>query len=411
MKIFIDRIPLITRFVLGILLITAISLGVFKMLMAPPLRELGLMATFLGLTALVSVVAGYIAYRLGWMTLSPTLRWSLLGGYTLSSLLTFFNVWFSAQMMFVSEHDLLLAIVLLIFASGMAMVLGYFLSSAITSRIYLLKDAAEKLTKGELKTRVPIDGHDEVAALANTFNQMAEQLEMVDAKQRELEHLRADLIAWVGHDLQTPLASMRAILEALEDGVVDDPQTVKRYLSTAQRDVRSLSVLIDDLFQMAQLDTGGIPLDRAESSLSDLISDTLESFSELTLRREVKLEGSVDPNVDPVMMDTQRIGRVLNNLIGNALRHTPAKGRVNVHARRTTSGVEVSVSDTGEGIRAEDLPHVFESFYRGEKSRSRSTGGAGLGLAISRGIVQAHGGEIKVQSEAGCGSRFTFTLP
>lgn len=411
MKNLVDRTPLIARFVLGILLITALSLGVFKVLMAPPLRELGLMATFLGLTALVSVAAGYIAYRLGWMTLSPTLRWSLLGGYMLSSLLTFFNVWFSAQMMFVSEHDLLLAIVLLIFASGMAMVLGYFLSSTVISRIYLLKDAAEKLAKGELKTRVSINGRDEVAALANTFNQMAEQLEMVDAKQRELERLRADLIAWVGHDLQTPLASMRAILEALEDGVVDDPQTVKRYLGTAQRDVRSLSVLIDDLFQMAQLDTGGIPLDRAESSLSDLISDTLESFSELALRQGVKLEGSVDSNVDPVTMDTQRIGRVLNNLIGNALRHTPAEGRVNVHARRTASGVEVSVSDTGEGIRAEDLLHVFESFYRGEKSRSRSTGGAGLGLAISRGIVQAHGGEIKVQSEAGRGSQFTFTLP
>lgn len=411
MKNLVDRTPLITRFVLGILIITALSLGVFKALMAPPLSELGLMATFLGITALVSVAAGYIAYRLGWMTLSPTLRWSLLGGYMLSSLLTFFNVWFSAQMMFVSEHDLLLAIVLLIFASGMAMVLGYFLSSTVTSRIYLLKDAAEKLAKGELKTRVSINGRDEVAALANTFNQMAEQLEMVDAKQRELERLRTDLIAWVGHDLQTPLASMRAILEALEDGVVDDPQTVKRYLGTAQRDVRSLSILIDDLFQMAQLDTGGIPLDRAESSLSDLISDTLESFSELALRQGVKLEGSVDPTIDPVMMDTQRIGRVLNNLIGNALRHTPAEGCVNVHARRTTSGVDVSVSDTGEGIRAEDLPHIFESFYRGEKSRSRSTGGAGLGLAISRGIVQAHGGEIKVQSEAGRGSQFTFTLP
>jgi len=411
MKNFIDRIPLITRFVLGILLITAFSLVVFKLLMSPPLGELGLMATFLGITALVSVAAGYIAYRLGWMTLSPTLRWSLLGGYALSSLLTFFNVWFSAQMMFASQHDLLLAIVLLIFASGMAMVLGYFLSSAITNRIYILKDAAEKLAAGNLQTRVPINGRDEVAALANTFNQMAEQLEMVDAKQRELERLRADLIAWVGHDLQTPLASMRAILEALEDGVVDDPQTVKRYLGTAQRDVRSLSVLIDDLFQMAQLDAGGIPLDRAESSLSDLISDTLESFSELALRQGVKLEGSVDPNVDPVMMDTQRIGRVLNNLIGNALRHTPAEGRVNVHARRTVSGVEVCVSDTGEGIRTEDLPHVFESFYRGEKSRSRSTGGAGLGLAISRGIVQAHGGEIKVESETGRGSQFTFSLP
>ena len=411
MKNFFERIPLIARFVLGILLITALSLGVFKLLMSPPLGEIGLMATFLGITALISVAAGYIAYRLGWMTLSPTLRWSLLGGYALSSLLTFFNVWFSAQMMFASQHDLLLAIVLLIFASGMAMVLGYFLSSTITNRIYILKDAAEKLAAGNLQTRVPINGRDEVAALANTFNQMAEQLELADAKQLELERLRADLIAWVGHDLQTPLASMRAILEALEDDVVNDPQTVKRYLSTAQRDVRSLSVLIDDLFQMAQLDTGGIPLDRAESSLSDLISDTLESFSELASRQGVNLEGSADPNVDPVMMDTQRIGRVLNNLIGNALRHTSSQGEIKIHARRITSGVEVCVSDSGEGIRAEDIPHVFESFYRGEKSRSRSTGGAGLGLAISRGIVQAHGGEINVQSEAGHGSQFTFSLP
>jgi len=402
---------LTARFIAGVLLILALSLGVFYLIMSPPLNDLRLMATFLGITALVSALVGYGAYKLGWLNLSPTLRWSLLGGYALSSLLTFFNVWFSAQMMFASQHDLLLAIVLLIFASGMAMVLGYFLSSTITNRIYTLKDAAEKLAAGNLQTRVPINGHDEVAALANTFNQMAEQLEAADKKQRELEHLRADLIAWVGHDLQTPLASMRAILEALEDGVVDDPQTVKRYLNTAQRDVHTLSALIDDLFQMAQLDTGGIPLDCAESSLSDLISDTLESFSELALRQGVKLEGSVDPNVDPVMIDTQRIGRVLNNLIGNALRHTPIEGSVNVHARRTASGVEVSVTDTGEGISAEDLPHVFESFYRGEKSRSRSTGGAGLGLAISRGIVQAHGGEIKVQSEAGLGSQFTFSLP
>jgi signal transduction histidine kinase len=402
---------LTARYIFSILLIVAFSLGVFYLLMSPPLKDLRLMAMFLGITALVSALVGYGAYKLGWLNLSPTMRWSLLGGYALSSLLTFFNVWFSAQMMFASQHDLLLAIVLLIFASGMAMVLGYFLSSAITNRLNLLKDAAEQLAGGNLHTRVPSNGQDEVATLARTFNQMAEQLEAVDKKQRELEHLRADLIAWVGHDLQTPLASMRAILEALEDGVVDDPQTVKRYLNTAQRNVRSLSVLIDDLFQMAQLDTGGMPLDRAESSLSDLISDTLESFSELAQRQGVNLTGSVALEVDPVTMDTQRIGRVLNNLVGNALRHTPAEGRVEVHARRTDLGVEVSVSDTGEGIRTEDLPHVFDSFYRGDKSRSRSTGGAGLGLAISKGIVQAHGGEIKVQSEAGQGSLFIFTLP
>ncbi len=399
------------RFTLGVLLIVAVSLAIFKMMMAPPLAELGLMALFLGLTALASALAGYGAYRLGWLTRSSSMRWTLLGGYALSSLLTFFNVWFSAQMMFASQHDLLLAIVLLIFASGMAMALGYFLSNTITDRIHLLQEAAERLAEGELTTRVPVNGKDEVAALAVAFNQMAARLEAADQKQRELERLRADLIAWVGHDLQTPLASIRAILEALADGMVDEPQTVSRYLNTAQRDVRSLSALIDDLFQMAQLDAGGLQLDRADASLADLISDTLESFSELASRQEVKLEGNADPNVDSVFMDTQRIGRVLNNLVGNALRHTPAGGQVTVTARRTASGVEVNVRDSGEGIRPADIPHIFERFYRGEKSRSRLTGGAGLGLAIARGIVEAHGGTMQVESEVARGTTFSFTLP
>lgn len=401
----------IFRFIAGILLIFVISLIIFNLMMSPPMYELGLMALFLGITAFVSALAGYLAYRLGWMTFSPTLRWSLLGVYALSSLLTFFNVWFSAQMMFASQHDLLLAIVLLVFASGMAMALGYFLSSTITDRVHQLRGAAEQLAEGDLKTRVPVQGRDEVAALAQTFNKMAEQLEASDAKQRELENLRADLIAWVGHDLQTPLASIRAILEALADGVVDEPETVKRYLNTAQRDVRSLSALIDDLFQMAQLNAGGFQLELEDSSLADLVSDTLESFAELAARQNLTLSGSVDPSLDPVRMDTRRIGRVLNNLIGNAIRHTPAHGEVKVTAWRTHSGVEVSVEDTGEGIRVDDLPHIFDGFYRGEKSRSRATGGAGLGLAISRGIVRAHGGEIKVESEIGKGSRFTFRLP
>jgi signal transduction histidine kinase len=232
----------------------------------------------------------------------------------------------------------------------------------------------------------------------------------MDEKQRELERLRTDLIAWVSHDLQTPLASMRAILEAISDGVVEDPETVKRYLNTAQRDVRSLSALIDDLFQMAQLDAGGIPLEKEDASLADLISDTLESFSALASQQVITLEGSAEVDVDPVLMDTQRIGRVLNNLIGNALRHTPTGGQVAVNARRAGSSVEVTIRDSGEGIRAEDLPNIFESFYRGEKSRSRATGGAGLGLAIARGIVRAHGGEIRVESQPG-DTRFIFTLP
>ena len=254
-------------------------------------------------------------------------------------------------------------------------------------------------------------GRDEVAMLAKSFNRMAEQLQAMDQKQRELENMRRDLIAWVSHDLQTPLTSMRAILEALSDGVVDEPEMVNRYLNTAQRDVRSLSALIDDLFQMAQLDAGGFPLSRAQASLSDLVSDTLESFSELAYRDSITLEGKVEPNVDPVFMDTQAIGRVLNNLISNALRHTSAGGKIHVSARRMVEGVELTVSDTGEGIRAEDIPHIFESFYRGEKSRNRGTGGSGLGLAITRGILRAHGGDIRVESEPGKGTRFIFHIP
>lgn len=404
---------MLARLAFGILALLAISLAFFKLLMSPPSNELGLMALFLGITALVSALVGYAAYRWGWVNRSPTLRWTLLSGYVLASLLTFFNVWFSAELMFASEHDLLLAIVLLIFAGGIATILGYFLSGTVSERIHLLEEAAERLAQGDLQTRVPVNGRDEVAALSASFNQMVEQLQAANKKQRELEDLRRDLVAWASHDLQTPLTSMRAILEALSDGVVDEPEMVKRYLATAQREVMSLSALIDDLFQMSQLDAGGFPLHRDQASLNDLLSDTLESFSQLAGRQELTLEGQVESDVDPVGMDTQAIGRVLNNLLSNAIRHTPARGRVSVWVRRSARGVEVTVSDTGEGIRPQDLPHIFERFYRGDaaRSRQRGTGGAGLGLAIARGIVQAHGGDIGVESQLGRGTQFTFHLP
>jgi signal transduction histidine kinase len=411
MNLPLSKISMPLRLILGIFFIIAISLVIFTLLMSPRSNELGLMALFLVITAFISALAGYLAYRFGWINLSPTLRWTILGGYALASVLTFFNVWFSAQLMFASKHDLLLAIVLLLFAGGIATILGYFLSTTVTDRILSLKRAAEKLAHGDLQTRVPVNGRDELSALSITFNQMAEQLQAADQKQRELETMRRDLVAWASHDLQTPLASMRAILEALADGVVDEPDMVKRYLQTAQKDVMSLSALMDDLFQMSQLDAGGFPLNRAPSSLSDLVSDTLESFSELAYRESVKLEGKVEADVDPVFMDTQAIGRVLNNLISNALRHTSAGGEIKVHAWRNGQGVEVSVRDTGEGIHAEDIPHIFERFYRGEKSRNRGTGGAGLGLAIARGVVRAHGGDIRVDSQWGKGTQFTFHIP
>jgi len=405
------RISLTWRFLIGILIISSISLWIFYWLMNPPMSDLGLMALFLSITAFVSAFISYVAYRMGWVQRSPSIRWAILGGYVLSGLVTFLNVWITARLMFTSQHDLLLATVLLLFATGIAIVMGLFFSFAINDRISVLDNAAQSIAGGDLQARVPVEGHDEIADLGRTFNKMAAQLQDANRKQKEAENLRRDLIAWVSHDLLTPLASIRAIVEALADGVVEEPKETQRYLRTAQRDISALSTLIDDLFQVAQMDAGGIQLDFGLNALSDLISDTLESFSELAARQGINLTGEVESNVDPVWMDAQRIGRVLNNLVKNGLRHTPAGGIVELHAVRKSQVVLVEISDTGEGIQPEDISHVFDSFYRGEKSRSRATGGAGLGLTIARGFIQAHGGEIHVESKLGEGTRFIFTLP
>jgi signal transduction histidine kinase len=401
----------ILRLLGGILLIILISLGIFYFIMRPPMSDLGYMAQFLSITALISGLAGFAAYRFRWLERAPALRWSLVGGYALASLLTFLNVWITARLMFASQHDLLLATILLLFAGGIAMVLGYFLSSTVTERIQRLDQAAKEIQAGNLSVRIPVSGNDEVARLARTFNQMAAQLQESDAKQHDLDILRRDLIAWAGHDLRTPLAGVRVLVEALADGIIDDPDTSRRYLQQARKQINHLSLLIDDLFQVSQLDAGGIPLHLEPASLADLISDTLENFSGLAAQGNILLSGHASPDIDPIIMDVQRIGRVLNNLVDNALRYTRTGGTVSIQAEAVAGTVHVTVQDSGEGISANDLQHVFDRFYRGEKSRNQATGGSGLGLAIAKGIVEAHGGQIGVESSPGQGAKFYFWLP
>ncbi len=175
-----------------------------------------------------------------------------------------------------------------------------------------------------------------------------------------------------------------------------------------------MSALIDDLFELAQIDAGGVELQREAASLSDLISDTLGAFAARAVARNLSLTGEVSPDIDPVWMSPGKISRVFRNLIENAIRFTPAGGAIHVRAGMEHASVVVAVSDTGSGIPAEDLPHVFDRFYRGEKSRSREgyvSGGAGLGLAIAKGIIEAHGGRIWVESAVGRGTVMKFSLP
>jgi signal transduction histidine kinase len=404
------QLTITARFVLALLVILTLSVIGFYLVFTPPLNEVWftpplnevwLMTGFLLITTIISAVAGYAAYRLGWMNRSPNIRTALLGSYALASFLTFINVWLTARLMFADQHDLLLGTVLLIFAGAIAMALGYLLSSSFLDRIQSLDRAAKKIAAGNLSIRVPIEGRDELAELAHSFNDMASQLQESSKKQKELERLRKELIAWIGHDLQTPLTSISAVIEALADGMVQDPEMEQRYFDTAKNNISSLSHLIDDMFQMAQIDAGGLELHIESVSISDLISDTLESFTELAKRRDITLQGSVSPDLGEVKIDARRINRVLNNLIDNALKHTPDNGLVEVRSNKFEKGIIVEVIDNGEGISQEDLPYIFDLFYRGDISRRSSTSGTGLGLAISKGIIAAHGGEIKVDSQPG----------
>ncbi len=399
------------RMIIGGALVLALSLAGFYLAMRPSSTEFGLMALFLGITSAVTVMAGFGAYRLGWMSQSPSIVLALMITYILSSLLTLLNVWLTARLMFASQHDLVLGTILLLFASGMAIALGWFFATTLGERIDSLRGAARQLADGELSTRVNVQGRDELAELSQAFNEMAEKVEAAAREQQELDQLRHELLAWTSHDLQTPLASMRAMIEALADDMVEDDTTRRRYLATIQREIQSLSSLIDDLLQVAQIDAGGLRINPAWNSLSDLISDTLESFSEIAMQQGVKLSGEAVPDLDPVWFDPPRIGRVLANLIQNALQYTPEGGQVIIRAEKVDGVITIEVRDDGEGIKPEDMPMIFESFYRGEKSRSRATGGSGLGLAIAKGLVEAHNGQITARSASDKGTTIVFTLP
>jgi signal transduction histidine kinase len=313
--------------------------------------------------------------------------------------------------MFVSEHDLLLATILLLFASGIAVALGAFFAEALFRRIENLQRAVQGLGERGLATRTRVEGRDEIAELANTFNEMTAQLEHMEQERRELERSRRELIAWVSHDLQTPLTSIRAIVEALADGMIEDQATTQRYLETAKREVESLSSLIDDLFELARIDARGIELSRSQVALSDLISDTLENFSAVAAKRDIELRGHVEPGLDPVWIDAERVGRALNNLVGNALHYSHSGGVVQIAARRDGDLVTVEVDDSGPGVSEAEVDTLFEPFVRGEVSRSRKTGGAGLGLSIARGFVEAHGGSIEAWNKESGGALFRISIP
>ncbi len=240
--------------------------------------------------------------------------------------------------------------------------------------------------------------------LDETARRLAESRE----REQAVETSRRELVAWISHDLRTPLAGIRAIAEVLEDGLAPDPETVAGYHTTLRHEAEQLSGLIDDLFELSRAHAGVLQLEMQRVSLEDVVSDALAGIAPIAAQKGVRVEGRLTGPAE-LSASVPELLRALRNLLENAVRHTPSDGTVLVEAGIEDSAVVVSVRDDGGGIAPVDFDRIFEVGYRADRARSPG-GGAGLGLAIAKGIVEAHRGRITVRNERG-GARFTVHLP
>ncbi len=289
-----------------------------------------------------------------------------------------------------------------VLAGVLGIVLGVLVARGLSAPLQQVAAAARNIARGDLRQRVPAHGTQELVDLAQSFNDMAASL-------TEAEQFRQNMVADVAHELRTPLTVLQGNLRAILDGVyqLDKAEITRLYDQT-----RHLIRLVNDLRELTQAEAGQLPLNREAVNLNALARDILSLFEPVAATESITLNIDLPATLPPVPADAARLSQVLHNLLANAIRHTPADGTVTLRGGSDANAVWLAVSDTGEGIAAADLSHVFDRFYRADRARARSTGGSGLGLAIARAIVTAHGGEISAASEgiAGRGSTFTISL-
>lgn len=284
---------------------------------------------------------------------------------------------------------------------ALSLLLAYLISRSLSGPIRKLTEAARGIAAGDYTRRVDLPADDELGELAATFNLAAAELQ-------KLEQTRREFIADVSHELRRPLTRLLAAVEAVADGIITDPAELRQHLSDTRAEVARTARLVDDMLQLSRLDSGTFTLARERIELSGLVSRVCADMEPGAAEEGVSLTFAGEPGVY-VDADPGRIEQVLANLIENALRFTPAGGHVFLSVSRSEAGARVTVSDTGAGIPPEQLPHIWERFYKGD--RSRADQGSGLGLAIVRRIVELHGGTVTVASEVGRGTTFTIILP
>ena len=371
-----------------------------------------------------AVAAAVVAGVAGGLALIVGRSWSIATQITVAALTAIATVAMGAlaagREMFISQHDLDALLVMLAAAGTVGVLLAVGLGYRVAAASRALGVAATRIGTGESSVGIAAPATGELAVLGQQLQEMAARLDEARRAERAVDSSRRELVAWVSHDLRTPLAGIRALVEALEDGVVDDPETIARYHRTLRQEADRLALLVDDLFELSSLQAGALRLQLERASLGDLVSDALAASAPVAEAKGVRLEGRLAEPAPMLDLSIPEVARALRNLLENAIRHTPTDGTVLVDVGVLDGKAIVAVADTCGGIPGDDLPRVFEPAFRGESARTPAATnqggaggggtGAGLGLAIVRGIVEAHHGDITVANHA-TGCRFTMRLP
>lgn len=370
-----------------------------------PGDELGGLALSLLPALAVSVVAAVAATRaLG----RSSIRRRTVGVVLVASGVGLANLIVLGAVMYLDGSDVGHLAVLLLYSTAAGAGAALALTSGMTMAVDRLNETARKLGSGDLEARTgPIDAGPELAELSRTLDDMAVRLGASIERERELEAERLDMITAASHDLRTPLASLRAMLEAIEDGMIGDGPERDRYMAEMRSSVDSLVGLTDDLFELVQLEAGALEAESDRARLADVTAAALALCEATALDQGIQIRAQLaEAERAPC---SPRLARVIQNLVQNAIRHTPAGGSVTISGELTASGIEIVVVDDGEGIAPEVIDKVFEPFWRGDSARTST--GSGLGLTLVKRIVEGLGGEVQVSSHPSGGARFAVLVP
>jgi signal transduction histidine kinase len=313
-----------------------------------------------------------------------------------------------SMLMILSDHEAMV-VGLIVLGTGVVAVIGAkLLSNGILRDVESIRDGLTAVGRGERDIQIKTTAHDELAELAVAANTMISDLQAEEAARDHSDSARRDLVAAVSHDLRTPITSLRLLAEAVGDDIVDG-EVRRGYLDRMRTHIDALSSLIDDLFELSRLEAGDINWSLERVPLQELVGETVEAMRLEAEAKGVAVRSDVSDELQPAKANPEKLQRVLFNLIQNAIRHTPADGSVVVRAEPVESGIEVEIADNGDGIAPAEREDVFTAFYRGGADASRTGNGAGLGLAVSRAIVEAHGGRIWL-ADSPRGTRVRFSL-